>query len=228
MIVINNIDGKKFSYNGVNYYKNFTPIVVGSDKIRILNTYDSKIELTEFPTLFSEITLDGVVYASPQLLQNALLPVVFTRSTLSGGENKTIYYNSNQITLENTPSSPPILLDSHTIPANTIQNGDLLEVKIVIAPFNSGINTAFGFNGTLFGQPKTSNATQYEIIRRHLMLQDGIFYGQSGSTPIETVNQGAFNLPFNPAIDNTFEVYSWSTQATYKNIIRCILLEKQN
>jgi hypothetical protein len=96
MIVINNIDGQKFSYNGVNYFKNFTPVAVGSEKIRILNTYDSKIELTEFPTLFSEITLDGVIYASVELLQNALLPVVFTRSTLSGGGDGSISVSNDQ------------------------------------------------------------------------------------------------------------------------------------
>ena len=84
MITINTISDIKFSFNGVNYLKNFTPIVVG-DKIRILNTYDSKIELTDAPTLFSDFTLDGLTYANVALLQDALLLVIFTRSTLSGG-----------------------------------------------------------------------------------------------------------------------------------------------
>ena len=84
MITINTISDIKFSFNGVNYLKNFTPIVVG-DKIRILNTYDSKIELTDAPTLFSEFTVNGVTYANVALLQDALLLVIFTRSTLSGG-----------------------------------------------------------------------------------------------------------------------------------------------
>ena len=84
MVTINTISDIKFSFNGVNYLKNFTPIVVG-DKIRILNTYDSKIELTDAPTLFSDFTLDGLTYANVALLQDALLLVIFTRSTLSGG-----------------------------------------------------------------------------------------------------------------------------------------------
>lgn len=84
MIVINNIDDQKFSFNGVNYFKNFTPIRVG-DKIYIANTYDSDIQLTDEPTLFGSFSVDGVVYTNVADLQNALLPVLFTRSTLSGG-----------------------------------------------------------------------------------------------------------------------------------------------
>ena len=84
MIVINNIDDKKFSFNGVNYYKNFTPKVVGN-KIEILNTYDSDIRLTDYPTLFSEFEVNGNTYASVSSLQDALLPTVFTRDGLGGG-----------------------------------------------------------------------------------------------------------------------------------------------
>jgi hypothetical protein len=81
MIVINNIDNQRFTFNGVEYFKNFTPIVVGN-KIKIVNTYDSNIELTDYPSLFSDYSLDGVVYANVNLLQSALLPVIYTRDTL--------------------------------------------------------------------------------------------------------------------------------------------------
>ena len=83
MTIINEVDAQIFSFNGVEYYKNFTPVVVGN-KIRILNTYDSSIELTSYPTLFSDFEVDGVVYASVALLQSALLPVIYTRDSLSG------------------------------------------------------------------------------------------------------------------------------------------------
>jgi hypothetical protein len=82
MIVINTISDTKFSFNGVNYLKNFTPIVVGS-KIEILNTYDSKIKLTDFPTSFDQFEVDGNTFANVALLQDALLLVIFTRSSLS-------------------------------------------------------------------------------------------------------------------------------------------------
>lgn len=84
MIVINTISDIKFSFNGVNYLKNFTPIVVGS-KIEILNTYDSKIKLTDFPTSFDQFEVDGNTFANVALLQDALLLVIFTRSSLGGG-----------------------------------------------------------------------------------------------------------------------------------------------
>lgn len=83
MIVINNVDSQKFTFNGVEYFKNFTPVVVGN-KIRVLNTYDSSIELTDAPRLYSEFEVNGVVYASVSLLQTALLPILYTRNSLLG------------------------------------------------------------------------------------------------------------------------------------------------
>jgi hypothetical protein len=84
MTIINDINTQRFSFNGVEYYKNFTPVVVGN-KIRILNVYDSSIELTSFPTLFSDFEVDGNTFLDVESLQSALLPVLYTRSTLSGG-----------------------------------------------------------------------------------------------------------------------------------------------
>ena len=83
MTIIKNIDSKRFSFNKIEYYKNFTPVVVGN-KIRILNTYDSSIELTSYPTLFNDFVVDGVTYSSVLSLQSALLPVLYTRDTLGG------------------------------------------------------------------------------------------------------------------------------------------------
>ena len=85
MIVINNVDSQKFSFNGVEYFKNFTPVVVGN-KIRVLNTYDSSIELTDAPRLYSEFEVEGVVYGNVIDLQTALLPILYTRNTLGGGD----------------------------------------------------------------------------------------------------------------------------------------------
>ena len=83
MIVINNVDSQKFSFNGVEYFKNFTPVVVGN-KIRVLNTYDSSIELTDAPRLYSEFEVEGVVYGNVIDLQTALLPILYTRNSLLG------------------------------------------------------------------------------------------------------------------------------------------------
>lgn len=84
MIVINDVNSQKFSFNGIEYFKNFTPVVIG-DKVRILNAYDSAIELTSNPTLFSDFVVDGNTFLTVSALQTALLPVLYTRSTLGGG-----------------------------------------------------------------------------------------------------------------------------------------------
>jgi len=76
MIIINNIDGTYFEFNGIRYFKNFTSVVAGS-KLRILNVYDSKIELLAL-TDYSQITLNGTIYVNAALLQAALLPVIYS------------------------------------------------------------------------------------------------------------------------------------------------------
>ena len=76
MTIINNIDGTYFEFNGIRYFKNFTSVVAGN-KLRILNVYDSKIELLAL-TDFSQVTLDSVIHTSVANLQVALLPVIYT------------------------------------------------------------------------------------------------------------------------------------------------------
>lgn len=100
MIVINNVDSQKFTFNGVEYFKNFTPVVVGN-KIRVLNTYDSSIELTDAPRLYSDFEVDGIVYVNVIDLQTALLPILYTRNSLVGD------FLSSDIT-DYTPATTPL------------------------------------------------------------------------------------------------------------------------
>ena len=81
-IVINDIDSQYFTFNGIRYFKNFTPVVRGNN-IEIVNTYDRKISLTDAPTIYTDYTVDGNTFASVELLQNALLPVIYTRNSLN-------------------------------------------------------------------------------------------------------------------------------------------------
>ena len=114
MIVISNIDSQRFSYNGIPYYKNFMGIVFG-DYIQIVNVYDSKIMLTDGPTKYDQFTVNGSSYGSSALLQNALLPVLYTRSTLGSGGggsqniDQTLANGSvaldETLTLDSTPDS---------------------------------------------------------------------------------------------------------------------------
>lgn len=80
MIVIVNINSQKFSLNGVPYLKNFIPHVIGN-RIRIVNVYDSKLVIAEFNS-FDKFTVNGASYPNIAALQNALLPVLYSRNTL--------------------------------------------------------------------------------------------------------------------------------------------------
>lgn len=83
MIIIVDIDEQKFSLNGIPYYKNFMPHAIG-DKLRIVNTYDTKFELVPFFN-FDEFSVNGSTFGNIIDLQDAILPVIYTRSTLGGG-----------------------------------------------------------------------------------------------------------------------------------------------
>ena len=85
MIIINTIDVQKFSFNGIPYFKNFTPFSRGG-KIKVLNVYDAKLELCEFKNP-EEFTVNGVVYANIADLQDALLPVLYTRNSLNSNDD---------------------------------------------------------------------------------------------------------------------------------------------
>lgn len=91
MIIINTVSTERFSVDGIEYFKNFTPVVAG-DTVRFLNTYDSCIEIVK-STNYVNITLDGVVYGSVALLQSALLPVIYTRDSLGNGISPSITTN---------------------------------------------------------------------------------------------------------------------------------------
>ena len=82
MIIINSISATKFTFNGIEYYKNFMPIVRGNT-IAIINAYDSKIDLSG-STVFDQFTVNGVTYANIEDTQSALLPALFSRD-LAGG-----------------------------------------------------------------------------------------------------------------------------------------------
>jgi hypothetical protein len=86
MVTINNVNATTFTYNGIPYFKNFAPLVKGN-KVQIINTYgNAAIDLTEgTPRLYTEFTVNGSTYASVALLQAALLPILFTSSSLVNG-----------------------------------------------------------------------------------------------------------------------------------------------
>jgi hypothetical protein len=81
MIVINTVNDGVFTHNGIPYFKNFTPYVIGS-RLKIVNTYNNCIVLNDFLAV-DQFIVDGVTFTEIEDLQNALLPVI--SASVSGG-----------------------------------------------------------------------------------------------------------------------------------------------
>ena len=82
MIIIETYTSTKFKLDGIPYLKNYISEVAGN-QITIFNAYDRKDVRSNW-LHYSEITLNGVVYGNVADLQNALLPVIYTRASLGG------------------------------------------------------------------------------------------------------------------------------------------------
>lgn len=91
MVIINTVSSQRFSLDGIEYFKNFLSRVYGT-KIKIYNAYDTKDVLLEAEN-FDNVELNGVVYASEVLLQEALLNVIYTRDSLNGIVQNSEYFN---------------------------------------------------------------------------------------------------------------------------------------
>ena len=85
MTTIQLVNLQRFSCNGIQYFKNFISRVEGN-RITIYNAYDSRDELVS-NVLFSQLSLNGVIYPNVVLLQQNLLPVIFNRDTLGFGSS---------------------------------------------------------------------------------------------------------------------------------------------
>ena len=83
MKIINTFNAQRFTLNGIQFYKNYISEVAG-ESISIFNAYDRKDVKVDF-TNFANINLNGVIYPNVADLQSALLPVIYTRSSLSPG-----------------------------------------------------------------------------------------------------------------------------------------------
>jgi hypothetical protein len=80
MINIQDVNAQRFSLNGIQYFKNFMPHVIGG-RTRILNVYDTCFQLTEFEGA-GDFVVNGNTYINSALLQEALLPVLYVRDSL--------------------------------------------------------------------------------------------------------------------------------------------------
>jgi hypothetical protein len=83
MNFINTVNDRRFSFNGIEYFKNYLSKIVG-DKITIYNCYDNKDEMLSL-AVYSDVNVNGTVYTSAKQLQAAILEVMYSRSAGSGG-----------------------------------------------------------------------------------------------------------------------------------------------
>ena len=82
MNIINTFDDKRFTLNGIQYFKNYISAVRG-DRIEIFNCYEKKDLLVPL-TGFEHFNVNGTMHDSVASLQQALIDVLYTRSAGGG------------------------------------------------------------------------------------------------------------------------------------------------
>jgi hypothetical protein len=176
MITIINISDTKFSYNGINYFKNFTPFVTGN-KVSIVNTYDACISLTNFPTIYSDISVDGVIYGSVAALQNALLPVLFNRT----------FSQSGSLTVGYIPKAT-----GSNILGNSLiyDNGESIGVGTTIPNFSTSVRRVLDINGS----------SQSMLVLSIAGAGGAYFYNTATSVEVNAVGAKSLYLSNNGAI----------------------------
>ena len=128
--VVQNISATRFSLNGIQYPKTFLPFVNG-DKVRLINAYDSRLEIVT-PSSLTDFTVNGSQLGSIELLQQALIPTVFSKSSAAGieisGDFSSITRVGNIITFTLADNSEVIIdlnnLDQSAELANHIADTD--------------------------------------------------------------------------------------------------------
>lgn len=85
MNIINTFDDKRFTLNGIQYFKNYISAVRG-DRIEIFNCYERKDVLVAL-TGFEHFNVNGTIHNSAASLQQALIDVLYTRSVGGGGSS---------------------------------------------------------------------------------------------------------------------------------------------
>jgi hypothetical protein len=126
MIEINSVNAQRFSIDGIEYFKNFLSSVVGA-KVTIYNAYDVRDVRVSFES-YQNIRLNGVVYGNVVLLQSALLPVIYTRDSLTiGGKNSRIFL----------PGEPLIFKTAGYVSETALEIGDYVFAIIENTPIRA-------------------------------------------------------------------------------------------
>lgn len=95
MNIITTVSDTRFSFNGIQYLKNYSSKVAGN-KLMIYNCYDNKDVLAEL-TVYNQYSVDGIVHANAANLQEALLSVIYSRSNLGGDGDGPVFQDNVDI-----------------------------------------------------------------------------------------------------------------------------------
>lgn len=86
MNIINTLDDKRFTLNGIQYFRNYVSVVRGS-RVELFNCYERKDVLVPLAD-FTEFTVNGSLPDSAANLQEALIEVTYSRITGSGSSTQ--------------------------------------------------------------------------------------------------------------------------------------------
>lgn len=168
MHIINNVSTSRFTFNNVEYVKNYLSSVSGN-RVEIFNCYERADQLMEL-THYSEVSLNGIVYGSATDLQAALLNIIYSRNTLGSGAD----FNQN-----NKSKIFQIFLNGTGMATNT-------EVR-------NYINSTSGLNGT-FNISETDTPVIVEAYKNNTegTIKWSFLYG-GGKGVWSAINQVASN-----------------------------------
>ncbi|RWW99717.1 beta strand repeat-containing protein [Flavobacterium cerinum] len=186
MNIINTFNDKRFILNGIQYFKNYVSVVRGN-KIEIFNCYERKDVLVEL-THYNQFSVDGTVYTSAALLQEALLPIIYSRINMGDGStfaqnnigrsiNLGLYLGDSSVTaivakMNNrttviSATDTPVVLSLNSIFTSAEIGQSSFNNKKYLYLFRPGAGT-YGIGGTtvtttMITQLATLNLTQDDI-----------------------------------------------------------------
>ncbi len=85
MIIVNSLNESRFILNGIQYFKNYISKIAGNNII-IFNCYDNKDVLLPW-TSYEQVYINGSAYESAETLQEAILDVIYLRTTLGNSQS---------------------------------------------------------------------------------------------------------------------------------------------
>ena len=126
MVIITDLGNGRFELDGIEHYKNYTPVTAGNN-IKILNAYDSDLVLLN-TTNYANVEVDTVTYGNIADLQAALLPVIFERDGLAIPGNPLITATKETFTatdlqtvfnLSSSPTNVDVFIDGQVLTETT-------------------------------------------------------------------------------------------------------------